>query len=265
VKRKVGLYLGVSFGIAWVCWGICWLIANRRLGGMGLTPFLIAGSFGPFIAAGLCVALDRGLGGMLRFYGAGFDPRMGLFVFIVAFFLVPCLAVLAGYIYHLQTGDGFALQMGWQDVPIAYLWLFVLGGPVAEEFGWSYLSDRLDEQVPVIAATVLLGVVWGFWHLPLFFLVVPGLLQHYMPFGLFVLFSVGLRFLFSWAYHKSGRRILSNLVFHNALNFALSLVVIVAPVAGDAHLRLWYLTGLAYAAAALLWWFAPPASLHQMA
>jgi hypothetical protein len=251
------LYLIVSFGVAWLCWGVCLVMMNHRLIG-DITPVLIVGSFGPFIAAGLCVALDRGFLGMLRFYASGFDPRMGWLVFIVSFFLAPCLAMLAAFIYDLQTGQKFALQMSLADVPLAYVWLFVLGGPVAEEFGWSYLSDRLDEQAPVILATILLGAIWGFWHLPLFFLVVPGLLQHYMPFGLFVLFSIGLRFLFSWAYHQSGRKILSNLVFHNALNFALSLVTIVPPVLGDAHLRLWYLTGFSYLAAGLLWGLAPP-------
>jgi hypothetical protein len=227
-------------------------------------PLLIAGSFSPFIAAGVCVGLDRGLSGVLRFYGSGFDLRMGIPVFIVAFFLMPCLAVLVAYIYHLQTGEGFAFQMSWSEAPMAYLWLFVLGGPIGEEFGWSYLSNQLDERFLVILATTLLGIIWGFWHLPLFFLVAPGLLQHYMPFGLFVLFSVGSRFLFSWAYHRSGRNILSNLVFHNALNFALSLVTIVPPIDGDSHVRLWYLTGLAFLSALFLWRLVPPVSLSMI-
>ncbi len=256
----VRLYLSVSFGVAWLCWGMCWLTATHRLGGVNITVLLVAGSFGPFVGAGLCVALDQGVSGMLRFYARGFDPRMGWPAFLAAFFLVPCLAMLAAYIYAAQTGERFALQIGWAEVPLAYLWLFVLGGPVAEEFGWSYLSDRLDERMQVIFATVLLGTIWGFWHLPLFFLIVPGLLQHYMPFGLFLLFSIALRFLFSWAYHRSGKNILSNLVFHNALNFALSLVTIVPPVQSDTHLRLWYLIALASAAAALLWRVAPPSA-----
>ncbi len=255
----IGLYLCISFGLAWALWLVCWLI-GAGLVPLPLTATVILGSFGPFIAAGLCTAWTGGGRAMLRFYGRVLAWRMGWGVLAASLLLMPAIAVLAAAIYAWQHGRSLTFQIGWGDLPLAYLWLLILGGPVAEEFGWSYLSDRLDEKLPVRLATLLLGVIWAFWHLPLFFLVVPGLTQHYMPFGLFLMMSVGARYIFSWAYHRGGRNVLSNLLCHNGLNLGLTIVVIVPPVSGDDHLRLLYLALLSCAAALLLWITLPPGS-----
>ncbi len=250
------IYLLGSYAFAWICWGLCWLIMKDH-SGLPLLAFAILGSFAPFIAAGICTWLSGGPGNALRFYARALQWRMGWPVFMVAFFLLPVLCILASRLAAWQTHQPFAFQMPWSAIPMAYVWLFFLGGALGEEFGWSYLSDRLDEQRAPPLANLLLGVIWGFWHLPLFFLAIPGTLQHVMPFYLFLIFSIALRFLFSWSYHKGGRSILSNLLIHNSLNFGLSLVVIVPPVPEQHHLRLWYLIILAAAAAVLLQRLAP--------
>jgi hypothetical protein len=260
VKSAIAPYIAVSFGIAWVCWAICWCIINRHLH-LPLTLFAILGSFGPLAGAGLC-SWGEGGAATRRFFARGFNPKMGWPVFVTAFCLLPVLATLTALLYAWKTGQHFAFQMSWAELPIAYLWLFILGGPIAEEFGWSYLSDGLDEKFDYRIATLILGLVWGFWHLPLFFLIVPGLLQHYMPFEGFLLLSVSMRFLFSWAYHRSNRNILSNLIFHNALNLSLSIVTIVPSAPDPGHPRFWLLIGLSALTALILWIFSPPLPLQ---
>ena len=52
-----------------------------------------------------------------------------------------------------------------------FLLVFLPGGPLGEEFGWrgcarSSLQERFDWPV----ASLGLGMVWGVWHLPLFFI-----------------------------------------------------------------------------------------------
>jgi hypothetical protein len=258
MKTRITLYIAVSFGIAWLGWGACWVIFSRHLN-LPITLFAILGSFGPFIGAGICSWAGGGPAAMLRFFARGFNPKMGWAVFCIACFLLPAISSVTAALYAWTTGRHFAFQMSWSELPLAYVWLFILGGPVAEEFGWSYLSDRLDEKFDYRLATLVLGIVWGFWHLPLFFLVVPGLLQHYIPFGGFLLMSISTRFLFSWAYHRSNLNILSNLIFHNALNLALSIVIIVPQVPDPYHPHLWLLIGLSSLSAIALWMWAPPA------
>ena len=94
---------------------------------------------------------------------------MGWGVLLASLLLIPALGILAAWIYARQYGQPLLSRSPWAELPVAFLWLFILGGPVAEEFGWSYLSDQLDGGLPVPVATLLLGIVWAFWHLPLFF------------------------------------------------------------------------------------------------
>ena len=47
----------------------------------------------------------------------------------------------------------------------------IIGG--LEEAGWMYvLQPRLDKKYVFFSASVLVGVIWIFWHIPLFF--IPG-------------------------------------------------------------------------------------------
>jgi len=255
--NRIVPYIAVSFGFAWLCWGACWFIFSRHLN-LPLTLFAILGSFGPFIGAAICSWAGGGATATLRFFARGFKLNMGWRVFLIAFLLLPAISTLTAALYAWKTGQHFAFQISWAELPIAYVWLFILGGPVAEEFGWSYLSDRLDKQFDYRLATLCLGIIWGFWHLPLFFLTVPGLMQRYIPFAGFLLMSISTRFLFSWAYHKSNRNILSNLIFHNALNLSLSIVIIVPQSPDPYHPRLWLLIGLSALSAFALWGLAPP-------
>ena len=247
----------ISFAAAWIIWVACWWLAAHGTSAAAVLPIVIAGSFGPFVAAGICVARDAGLAGAARFYARGLAWRMGWTVFLVSVLILPLLAIATAALFE-RTGGLPAFQIGWADLPGVYLWLFVLGGPLAEEFGWSYLSDALDERFGLHLATLALGFFWALWHLPLFFLDVPGLSQQFISFPTFLAVAVATRFLFAWAYHRGDGSILSNLLMHNGFNLGFTIVLLVAPVAGSAQPRLWGLVALSAASAALLWWLAPP-------
>ncbi|MFC9559640.1 CPBP family intramembrane glutamic endopeptidase [Agromyces sp. NPDC056965] len=66
--------------------------------------------------------------------------------------------------------------------PLLFVVLFMIAGPIAEEFGWrGFAQPRLRRSLGIIATSVVLGIAWAIWHLPLFFL--PGTGQAAM--GLF--------------------------------------------------------------------------------
>lgn len=218
---------------------------------------IIAGSFGPFVAAGLCITLRDGPAAALRFYMRVFEVRMGWVVFLLSFLLLPVLAIVSAWLYEKTGHEPLSVQTSLATLPATYFWLLLLGGPVGEEFGWTYLADALDEHCSLLVSSVLISLVWALWHLPLFFLTVPGLAQRFVPFSLFVAMSFSTRFFFNWAYHRSGRNLLANLVGHNALNLSLSIVTIVTPAVGGDQTRLIYMmVGLALVTA-LLWRLLP--------
>jgi len=255
----MGLYLAVAFGWAWALWLTCWLITRHTLS-LPLMPVLIVGTFGPFLGAAVTTWAECGPGRMVRFFGRIFDLRMGWAVFLVSFFLLPILAVVVEFAHAMFTHDVPHFPMPLEQAPLSYVFLFVLGGTLAEEYGWSLLSDRLDDVLPLKRATLLLGIIWALWHLPLFFIIAPGLTQSYTHFPTFLIAAVAMRFLFAWAYHRGGRNILSNMLCHTSANMAYSIVAIAPSPEDMATGRLWMFAALNMVAVILLWNAAPPTS-----
>lgn len=51
-----------------------------------------------------------------------------------------------------------------------FLFWGLISGPMSEEFGWrGYLQDQLLDKEHMLRNTLLIGFIWGIWHLPLFF------------------------------------------------------------------------------------------------
>jgi hypothetical protein len=260
--RSMGLYLAVAFVMAWVLWFVGWLITQHKLS-LPLFPVLVLGSFGPFVGALVVTLREGGARNALRFFARLFDLRMGWAVFLVSFFLLPILAVIVELVHahFAQTAPHFRMTLS--AAPLDYVFLFLIGGTLAEEYGWSLLSDQLDGVLPLKTATFVLGVIWALWHVPLFFIVTRGAIQGYTPFYIFLIATVALRFLFAWAYHRGGNSVLSNMLFHTASNMAYSIVAL-APSPDDMSTgRLWLFAALNIVAAALLWGVAPPRQLRS--
>jgi hypothetical protein len=114
------IYLALNFVFAWLCWGLCALIIDDHLD-LPLVDVAIFGSFGPFIAAGICAWLSGGAIGVLQFYGRVFNWRMGWLVFTVSFFLLPALCTISTRVITWQTDQPFAFQMSrWGRSIITY-------------------------------------------------------------------------------------------------------------------------------------------------
>jgi uncharacterized protein len=111
------------------------------------------------------------------------------------------------------------------------LQITILGGPLGEEFGWrGYALPVMSHRLGWRAASIVLGAVWGLWHLPLFWM--PGMAQADLPMGLFMAGSVGLSVLFARLAMNTGFSVLPAIVLHGAIN-AGSWAIPVTPQGGD--------------------------------
>jgi membrane protease YdiL (CAAX protease family) len=88
------------------------------------------------------------------------------------------------------------------------------------------LQDRLGWRV----ASVGLGLVWGVWHLPLFF--IDGTAQAHVPPALFLLSVVAMSVVFAWLANRTAGSVVAALLFHTAINFWPSVVPVLPTEAG---------------------------------
>ena len=107
-------------------------------------------------------------------------------------------------------------------LPLA-LFMSFLSGPWSEEFGWrGYSLDPLLKRFGVLRGSVILGFIWGIWHLPLFLM--PETWHGQMGFKFagfwtFMLYSIGLAMMMTWVYLGTNRSILTGFLMHLANNF----------------------------------------------
>lgn len=96
--------------------------------------------------------------------------------------------------------------------------VLLLGGSLDEKFRWrGYALPTLQACMGWRKASLCLGVVWGAWHLPLFF--IAGTAQTHIPLALFLLSVVAMSVLLAWLVNHAGGSVIVAVLFHTAINF----------------------------------------------
>ena len=230
-RHPLVAFFGLTFVISWAIW-IPMISASMGIGsaaGGALNAVAIAG---PSISA-LTVAIGLG-GGRLRDLLAGFSvARLSALWTVIALGL-PLLMIAAA----IGLGVAFfgtpspAFSMGLVGiVAVEFVRILVLGGPLGEELGWrGFALPRLQRNRSAFDASVLVGVVWGLWHIPLYF--VPGTGQFEtlsagtdpaFAIGGFVGWTIGLSVLFTWLFNETRGSLIVVILFHAAVNLAVFL------------------------------------------
>ena len=171
VRRRLVWFLVVCLLLSWLPWIALGVVGANVDEGPGALVFGLAAS-GPSLAA---------LVMWLRYRRTERMPRQMTWSWSwpLAALALGCAppvltAVLLGVDGIPQHASSVIAGAGGPLGALAYT---LLAGPLAEEFGWrGYVQPRLRRYYGRIAVTVVLGAVWGLWHLPLFFLEGTG--QH---------------------------------------------------------------------------------------
>jgi membrane protease YdiL (CAAX protease family) len=218
-------FFAIAYGFSWCVWLLPLASARGWISwpwvSLAQIPILAVGAFGPLFASFLLVYRDGGMREVARFGTRALRWRIPIGHLCVALFVCPVIAAGATYLYSLQGGPALAWTMPLASLPLLFLLLFFIGGSLQEEFGWAYAIDRMQRKWSTLSASILMGVIWACWHLPLFF--IPSMSQSYMPFWSFLVFCISLRVMFVWVYNASKQSILATLLFHTSTNLALNL------------------------------------------
>lgn len=220
VRRRLhGLaFLVMAFAWSWSCWLADPAVKAPSALAAGMLSAL--GGFGPTLAAVAVVGWTGGRPGLRRWLGRCLQWRIGVRPFAWAFFLP--LAVLApAALVHLALGGSGGSSPVAGHLPMAaanLVLILLLGGPLGEEFGWrGFAWPWLRVGFGWRASSLLLGVVWGLWHLPLF--LIDGSLQSRLPVLPFLASTVALCVVFGWLSERSGGSVLPAVTLHTAVNW----------------------------------------------
>ena len=240
IKTTVGRYplmafFVLSFAFSWWPW---------PLYAYGLSPAPIIG-FGPFLAALMVLALTTGrqsvkdlLRRMVRWRVSWqwYALALGLPLGITSAAAAINLGLGASLVAPLEVG---ALP----DLATTFVLLLLVPGigGAWEEPGWrGYALPRLQVRYPGSIASLLLGLVWGAWHLPLF-------LAGTIPWSDLVLI-MAITIVYTWIYNKTQGSVLVLMLAHAANNTIAGGYFLLMFLGADADRMAWLL--------AVLWWAA---------
>ena len=139
---------------------------------VGLLPNPIVG-FGPFLAALVVLAVTEGKSGVMGLLRRMVRWRVGLQWYAVAL-LLPIVVTLAAaalnvFLLGAQRTSSAADLGGWSSFLLLFLLSLFIPGLAGtwEEPGFrGYALPRLQFRYSALIASLILGVLWAFWHLP---------------------------------------------------------------------------------------------------
>ena len=227
-NRPIFFY-GLSLLIPWVLWFTVAYISHwpEQSSSLIFIQALLAilGLLAPTFVAAYLFLSDKELLNDLkkRFIShKGFSPiytLLAFFLIFVSMVLAQLISLLFGHSidqFHISGTPSFTSEL-------LSPWFILIFAPIVEELAWhSYGTDVLRQRFNLFNTSMIFGLYWAFWHLPLSFIdgyyhsnvVEEGLLYslNYI-FSLFVLII-----LMNWLYYKTNRNIFITIIFHCSAN-----------------------------------------------
>jgi membrane protease YdiL (CAAX protease family) len=182
--------------------------------GPGIALFFVGG-LGPFIGA----LVVTGQTGFPDFRARLVRMRVPYSRYLGAILLPIPMAL--GFLVVLAGLQGAQLSFG-SLAPIGAYPGLLFGGMLfggLEEPGWrGFAQAYLQERFTWLTASLMIGVVWAVWHVPLF--LIPSTVQARLPFSSFALMGIGLSILFAWAFNWATLSVPVLILLHGGFNAA---------------------------------------------
>jgi len=217
--RPLLAFVVLAFVLSWAVWVPAGLMAPDA----GMAVFML-GAFGPAVAAAVMV---RAGGGSLR----AWIRDMAVFRVGVRWYLAALALTLVQPVAVTVVAVAAGLPLAFGELPMrvpAFLAAVVVALLVAggqEEPGWrGYMLPRLQTRMSPLAASVVVGVVWAVWHLPLFMFGFANYADRSFLLNLPVL--VGFAVVLTWLYNATHGSVVLAMLLHAGFNASKALVAV---------------------------------------
>jgi membrane protease YdiL (CAAX protease family) len=235
--RPAWPFFALTYGLSWLFW-IPAALMGQDVTTLSVTLLMALGGIGPMVSGVVLTYLKQDRAAQRDYWRRVIQfNRIGPGWYTVIGLTVPALTTLAVLLDRLVGGQGAQLEAAQRFLsrPLAILPFAIftlIFGPIPEELGWrGYALDRLQARWSALASSLILGLAWTLWHLPLFF--IAGTYQHQLGLGspsfwIFMLDKVPQSILMTWLYNHNQRSTLSAVLFHFTINFTGELFALTA-------------------------------------
>ena len=177
------------------------------------SPLFVLAVAGPTIAATILTVARDGLAGLGALYARLLRWRFGLRWYAVVLVGIP----LVGYLASRVAGPQPKYDLSTPTLLLGLLLNELILGPLGEELGWrGFALPRLLQRFKPLVASLILGAIWGVWHLPALFL--SGLPQAGLILPVFLLNVLCLSIVATWLFLHTGGSVLSAALLHFTVN-----------------------------------------------
>ena len=215
-STALALYFAATFALAWVLWLAAAALTSRGNVGAGRALLFLPGTFAPAVVA-LWMTYRSSPSGQHRHLIARlfqWQVPARWYVFAASYMVVAKLSAAA--VFRITEG-------AWPAFGSTPIYLLLLGtalsAPVqaGEEIGWrGYALPRLGEAIGFPAASLVLGVIWAIWHLPLF--LIAGTDSTGQPVAVFILAVTAVSVAMTWLFLNTNGSLVPVMLMHAAVN-----------------------------------------------
>jgi membrane protease YdiL (CAAX protease family) len=226
IVREAYAFLGLTLAFScFVFWGPLALFKIPAIsfvsdvkGPVWAIGLYVAGGFIPSILAIFLTWRKEGLSG-LRILGRRIIQfklgwRWYLFTFLIIFAGTAGQLAINKLLKNTFNETLFLTQLG------SFLPLLILG-PLSEEIGWrGYALGRLQTRWNALTSSLIVGFVWGLWHLPLFMMVGTSQHEFGFPFIGFLIKMMASSILYTWLYNNTQQSLSLAILLHWLYTYA---------------------------------------------
>jgi hypothetical protein len=162
------VFFSIAFGIPWIVWTLMHFYEVSDSIRAALFYFGNFCSIGGLVAA-FIASKKSGIFTMFRrLVDFNFPKKWWIFALVIPFFYMTIAFVLGsrsqiGGLGHIEPAQLLIIFS-------APAFAMFLTGPIGQEFGWrGFLLPKLLEKFTPFSASILLGLIWGFWYFPIYF------------------------------------------------------------------------------------------------
>lgn len=213
-RHPLATFFVLAFALAWWTWPLVLLNPDSA-------PML---PWSPIFAAIIVLSITEGRAGVMALLRATFRWRVKPIWYLVALGIPLLLWVVAAAVsMALGTTPDVSYFGDLVLFPITLLTTAIVKGPFTEEPGWrGFALPRMLERWGPLVASLVLGLIWFVWHLPLLMQDLGGTQRPLVPYVIVVL---SLSVIITWLWSAAGRSVFIVIIFHAAVNSTGSHVV----------------------------------------